>query len=113
MSPTVCPERSSRRSNTVVDFPFISITGIPLSPTEGPRKLARIGRSKDLAVFAVCSHAMPSQIDKLRSVFCAYVVDKALAKRLVPILLLRQPREPKVAINIMAANAAMARLTNV
>ena len=46
---------------------------------------------------------MPSQIDKLRSVFCAYVVDKALAKRLVPILLLRQPREPKVAINIMAA----------
>ena len=56
---------------------------------------------------------MQSQIDKLRSVFCGYVVDKALAKRLVPILLLRQPREPKVAINIMAANAAMARLTNV
>ena len=32
---------------------------------------------------------MQSQIDKLRSVFCGYVVDKALAKRLVPIVLLR------------------------
>src|ERR1700686_4618422 len=30
---TVCPELSSSRSNTVVDLPFISITGIPFSTT--------------------------------------------------------------------------------
>src|SRR6202162_3585586 len=33
MSPTICPELSNNRSNTVVDFPFNSITGMPFSTT--------------------------------------------------------------------------------